>query len=259
MIHILFSSSAAGTLRQALHAKRQRQGVIDLSEHLNWGPIAISRLEDREDWLNRNVPLIHGPWNWLAECEARFRQGVAADPDRLIWIAPRSASEQAGLHWYLDQFGATGAQMIIADHPVRNSWNGQSPSSLGELNQEQMTELLEEAARASWNASRFPAERWHRLQTEDALVRVVHDGQLQSAPADFFDRFLVQHCANGWTKWHRVVGDAMISSWDAGHRPDSYLLAWRLRDLIQRGKIECEDELPHPDSGSSNAAKVRAT
>ena len=259
MIHVLFSASAAGILRRSLHAKRQRLRVIDLSENLDWGPIAIKKLVDREDWLNRNVPLIHGPWNWLADCETRFRQAVAADPDHLIWIAPRSASEQAGLLWYLDQFGTSAAQMIIADHPVRNSWNGEAPQSLGELNQDQMTELLEEAPRVDWDASRFPAERWQQLVVEDALVRVVDDGKLRSASEDFFDRFLVQHCANGWTKWHRVVGDAMISSWDAGHRPDSYLLTWRLRDLIQRGEIECDGELPHPDSGSSNAAKVRAT
>lgn len=257
MIHVLFSSSAAGTLRHVLRARGLRQRVIDLTESLDWGRIARDNFEDRQAWLDRNAPLDLGARGWLVESVTTFRERIAADVDRLIWIAPRSAAEQAGLYWYLDQFGAAGAQMIVADLALRGSWRGEPPLTLGELQQDQMAELLDEYPRASWDASRFSADRWQELVAEDALLRIVTDGALRSAPEDYFDQFLLEHCSHSWRKWFRVVADAVGSMWDAGHRADAEFLTWRLRDLIERGEVACNGELPRSHGSPTDTTRVR--
>jgi hypothetical protein len=98
MIHVLFSSSAAGTLRVLLRARGVKHRVVDLTETLDWGPISTGSFEDRETWLDRHAPSAIGGWDWIADHVDEFRERVAADTERLIWIAPRSATEQSGLY-----------------------------------------------------------------------------------------------------------------------------------------------------------------
>lgn len=244
MIHILFSSSAAGTLRQLLRSRDSKQRVVDLSDSLDWGPIADGKCRDREAWFNRHVPMSFGEMDWLCESFERFNDGVASDHERLIWIAPRSAAEQSGLYWFLHHFGGEGAEMIIADYPLSESWRGEAPFSLGELNQGVQGELLDECPRLPWDPSRFPRQTWSSLMSDDARLRVLIGGRLQSASDDYFDDTLLACCPSEWTKCLRVIGHAMGALWDIGHSVQSDFLIWRLRHLILEGFIQCDGALP---------------
>jgi hypothetical protein len=257
MIHVLFSSSAAGTLRQLLHARGVRQRVVVLSETFEWGPISNGNFEDRQAWLDRHAPNEFGGWGWLAADVAEFQEKVAADAERLIWIAPRSASEQSGLYWYLAQFGGAGAQMILADYPLRDAWRGEPPRGLGELQEEAIGQLLDECPRLPLQSARFPEGRWKRLMAEDALIRVVDGGVLGSAPEDYFDRFLLEHCPVEWTRWNRVIGDAMVNLGDIGHSVSDMLLHWRLCELVAREEVRCDGEPPVYGAAGSRELRVR--
>lgn len=237
MIHVLFCSSAAGSLRHVLGTRSNYKRVIDLTELLNWGPIGSSRFEERESWFDRNVPSLPGGWDWLAEHVADFELRIERDAERLIWIEPTSAPELSGLHWYLDQFGAAGSQLLVA--PQYKSMIG-----LGVRGTESMADLLDNFPRESWDEVRFPAKRWSELRQENSLLRIVKDEILQSAPSDYFDEFLLRRCSSNWTEWMRVVGNAMIDIGDAGHRIDDLFLQWRLRDLILRGVVAVKGDLP---------------
>jgi hypothetical protein len=138
MIHVFFCDSAAGTFRQLLEARGITEKVTAISEELDFGPISHGDLADREPWLNQHVPMDFGDHDWLAASEERFRKHVASDLDRLIWIAPASATEHAGLYWYLSQFGGDKTRLAIADYPFSGTWNGKSPLKLGELGLEPM-------------------------------------------------------------------------------------------------------------------------
>ena len=256
MIHILFSASAAGTLRQLLRLRGSKEGVVDLSENLDWGPIADGNCHDRDAWFNLHAPMSFGEIDWLCESFKRFKVGVTADPEWLIWIAPRSAAEQSGLYWFLHNFNAEPAQMIIADYPLSKSWKGEAPFSLGELDTDLQGELLDECPRVPWNESRFPRETWLSLMSDKALLRVVTDGRLRSAPDDYFDETLLRCCPPQWGKWLRVIGDTMGALWHTGHSTDSNFLTWRLRCLILAGAVECDGDLPKFGE-PSNAVRVR--
>ena len=243
MIHVLFSSSAAGTLRALLRTRGSEDRVVDLVDTLDWGPISTGSCEDRADWLNRHVP--NGPWgwDWIADDVDEFRKSVANDPERLIWIAPRSAAEQCGLYWYLTQFGGADARMIVADYPL-DGWRGEAPDGLGVLSEEAIAELLDGCPHLPVDPVRFPADRWKTLVDENALIRIMDGGALRSAPDDFFDELLLARCPSEWTNWPRVIGYTMADSLDFGYHPCDRLLLWRLRELVQREQIVCYGELP---------------
>jgi hypothetical protein len=256
MIHILFSSSATGILRPLLRARGLKDRVIDLTETLDWGPISTGSFEDRGAWFDRHVPSTW-EWDWIADEVDEFREAVATDPERLIWIAPRSATEQSGLYWYLAQFGRADARMIVADYPLRNAWRGEAPIGLGGLQPEAMADLLDECPRVPVDPFRFPEERWKSLMEENALIRIVDGGVLRSVPDTYFDQLLLAHCPAKWTNWRRVVGDTLVCSWDFDHNPCEQLLLWRLRELIQSGKIVCDGELPPYGTVPASEVSVR--
>lgn len=258
MIHIFFCASAAGTFRQLLKARGIDEEVADLSEELDFGPVSRSGLALREPWLNHHVPLDFGDHDWLAESETRFRERVTGNTDRLIWIAPTSASEQAGLYWYFSHFGGANTSMAVADFPFDGTWNGRSPLKLGELGIEPMGQLYDACPRTSWDPVRFPESRWDALVEENALLRVVNNGRLESAPDDYFDDFLLRCCPDRWVKFHRVIADTMGAIWDTQQSAGSDLLLWRLHTMIADGQIACDGDPPLFGS-VSDAVRIRRT
>lgn len=242
MIHILFSSSAAGTLRQVLAARGRRERVIDVNSDLDWGPIAKDGLSGRANWLNRNAPWDEGDWDWIDGSVRKFKSLVESDSDRLIWIAPRSASEQCGLYWYLDQFPDDTASMIAADYPLFDGWRGLPPLSLGELGTDQIGSLLDSAERKAIDSRRFSESRWSELVEERSMLRIVDDGVLKSVSENSFDNFILARCSGDWRKLFRVIGETMGYACEF-HRLDSVFLSWRLRVLAAQGAIQTTGEI----------------
>lgn len=238
MIHILFCSSAAGTLRQALRARHRRERVVDLTEHLDWGFIGSGDFQERADWFDRNVPSsFKGGWAWIVEHVSEFTRQVGKSADRTIWCQPDSARELSGLHWYLERFGGSNAQMLIAP-PF------ESISGLGVRGLESMGDLLDNCPRVRWDDKRFPEGLWNNLVADNSFLRIVNNGVLQSVPSNYFDHHLLGCCPTVWTEWIRVVGNAMTDLQDAGHCVDDLFLQWRLAELIRCDAVASKGKLP---------------
>lgn len=258
MIHIFFCASAAGTFKQLLHSRGQSDKVVALTQELDVGPISHGELADRQEWLNQNAPFDNDTHDWLAHDEARFRNMVLREPDRVIWIAPASATEQAGLYWYLSKFGGIDLKLAIADFPFDGTYGGLAPLKLGELGLEPMGWLFDNCPRQSWDESRFPQTRWNALVDEKSLLRAVIDGALQSVPDAYFDHHILTRCPDRWVNWHRVMADAMGDIWHSGQSVGIDLLLWRFRKLIEEGKVACDGKLPSFGDSVSDAVKIRS-
>lgn len=262
ILHILFSASAAGSLKQVLTVRRSRDEVVGLADCLAVGPIATGKADDRAAWFDAHVPDAHG-WDWIAGSTQDFLSRIWAWPgERLPWIAPRSACEQCGLQYYFEQVpDAAAGPMIIADEPLSGGWSDAPPLGLGELPAELMAALLDDAPRREWPGERALGELWRRLRREDGLLRIVEQGALRTVSEDHFDYLLLKHCPGDWQKWSRVVGYAMIEAMEEGHQTGDAFFIWRLRELVERGRIECQGELPgrqHDEHRRPNAVVRRA-
>jgi hypothetical protein len=257
MLHIFFSASAAGSFIQMLDARRIDDKVTALDEELDFGPISNGSLAERTVWLDEAAPLDFGDRDWIAEDESRIRSGVSSNEDRLIWIAPASAAEQAGLSWFISNFDIRKTSIAIVDFPVKSAGDQRMPLCLGELGVEAMHLLYDDCPRVPLQDSRFGEDRWNQLVAENALLRVVEGGELRSAPDEYFDALLLAHCGGKWERWYRVLADVMGDVWDSGQSAGIELLLWRLRCLIQEDRIACDGELPKFGGASENAAKIR--
>jgi hypothetical protein len=259
MLHVIFNSSGAGSLRQVLRAQGLRQRVVDLTDSLDWGPIPSCSFEDRQTWLDRNIPLQEMSWDWIASGAKEFEAKVRVDPDHLIWIAPQSASELCAFYWYLDLIGGDGAMMIVVDYPLHDAWRGKPPHGLGELNVDRFSDLLNNAKREPWSPSRFPADRWKALRADASLLRIVEAGQINSVGEDHFDARLLAQCSFEWRKLHRIVGDAMGRLWDENHHLDDLFFCWRLRVLAEQGRIESNRKIVGHALSSPDPLLIRLT
>jgi hypothetical protein len=257
MLHVIFCPSGAGSLRQALWEKGLRQRVIDLADHLDWGPIGSDSFDYRQAWLNSNIPLQGMEWDWIANGAREFEAKVRSDPDRLIWIAPQSARELCAFYWYLNLIGDDGAKMIVADYPLQNTWCGTPPRTLGELNSERFSDLLNEAERQPLNPTRFPPVMWNKLKAEASLLRIVNKGMIKSVRESHFDEHLLTQCSAKWRKCYRIVGDAMGRILEQNDYPDDSFLYWRLRVLAKQKRIESNREIEGLDLISADPLLIR--
>ena len=224
------------------------------------GPIA-GDWDARVAWLDgiSPAPLDVGA-DWMKRSAEQFLADIrSGGPNRLVWIAPQSACEQCGLQWYFEQFpDAPAGPMIIADQPIVRGWFNSAPLGLGELSEAEIAGLLD-GPRRQWPSERASPEPWRRLRAENVLLRVVEGGELRSAEPHYFDDLLFDQLSTDWNKWARVVGGAMVAAGERGHNiSDSYLL-WRVRELVDARRIECQGEMPGPQHDRDNRpnAKLR--
>ncbi|MEO7691505.1 MAG: DUF3658 domain-containing protein [Sphingomonas sp.] len=260
MIHVVFSSSAAGTLRQALRERAQKARVVELSANLEWGPITDGTFKSREEWFDAQLPpeRVERGWDWLSHHAERFSNEIMADADRLVWLSPRSAAEQAGFFWYLQRFGDNETRILIADYILRvGAPRHEAPLGLGEVNVAAMIELLDEAPRSDWNMERFPKDKWLDLMREDSILRIVDNNILTSVGSDYFDFSLLERCTTEWTRFYYIIGNTMADLSDAGHSVGDDFLFWRMRELSKSGKIECASNFPRWGAKFSDAPMVR--
>lgn len=227
-----------------LRARGNRDKITAFCEELDFGPISNGPLKVRATWLDQMAPHYFVDRHDNGEGEDQFRHAVSSDEDRLIWFTPASATEQAGLQWYLSNFGSQRTSIVIADFPIPSAGRKRPPVSLGELKIEEMELLLNDCPREPLQASRFGTNRWNELVAENTLLRVVEQGQLRSVSDSYFDADLLASCPQSWTKWISVIGQTIFTLAKAGHNVGTDLLMWRLRTLIKGGKIACDGELP---------------
>lgn len=261
MIHVTFSSSGAGSLRQALGIRDKRQKVVDITEQLSLGPIAGADFVEREAWLNANLPwaeqLPHTScWDWIASDAEEFLKKLERSDEHLVWVAPQNADELCGLHWYLDKIGGLKARFVVVDHGIGDFGNGQL-HGIGELGPEQFQFLLEKADYELWDKQRFPASRWAQLCEASTNLRIVDQGKATSVPDDYFDDVLLEQCSREWRKAYRVMVDAMIAQWDARHYMGDDVWLWRLRELVSHGKLLANREIVQGAFASRDPILVR--
>ena len=105
-IHILFSDSGAGSLKEVIRGRGSDDEVISLPDDLSVGPIRSGDIRERVRWFDVHYPMVGGDWSWLPEeIEFFWRRAGTAIAERLIWYAPRSAKEVAGLSAYAETLG----------------------------------------------------------------------------------------------------------------------------------------------------------
>jgi hypothetical protein len=252
VLHVTPGHSAAGSLRQALHATESRDEVLPCPEDFSCGPIASPSA--RAAWWEELFEDPEAPgflrlfWQRLEACDSKlvlwFGQGSAWDLCFLHLLAdrlpdrPLFAVDVTGLSYSTTL--RDGRRVVHeSTQTVSQVVPGELQKFLGterEIGQEERAELR---------------ERWQRLAREDAPFRVVGDAGLISAPADHFDQVLLGAATPGWRKLARVIGGALADE-RAWCNVGDLMLQARAVALVEQGRL-----LAKGDPWEMRACEVR--
>lgn len=186
--------------------------------------------------------------NNLETIRKRMAEGEAAR----IWYSD-APEEMCGMIWFLAQVFSWGsmAQVFGVKLPLWiwedgeedvTAYSGWKDVSAGEWHQ-----YLHLQKEVPWTLVTYAAQRWKELQAENAPLRVVINGRVQSAAEDFYDVFIKKEIgAQEEVFWEGKLLAAMLQKM-YGVKDD--WIARRITDMIQKGELEvlpmAKEEWPH--------------
>jgi hypothetical protein len=250
-LHIVFTMSGGGTLRQALRSKGFGGRVVVMPDFLGYGPIDAPAAE-RCEWLNREIGAMHEwpeEYDLLpAECE-RFWQESSGPGERVVWFSRRTLGEYTGfMEWVWRRPGEQYDVVDLTDVSVSPTIDGKPRLlvSLASTNPDRidLEALLGRAAPLPERIRDLYLTSWRTLRAENAALRFVDASGLHSVPITHFDDVLMSYATPHWTKVSQVVGAALAYGFpDDYFEVDDRFLSARVRALVAAGRLEGEGDL----------------
>jgi hypothetical protein len=274
VVHVVFGSAAADTLRQALAEDGCPEEVVSSDDDFRLGPIAsadaagrvrgINDILGSDDWLDSD----DGPgsddelesddglgsnrWDLVVAGNAPLlAASIAQDIRPVVWFSRRDAYSYAGFLWWLSHLGEAPCEivdvtemMIVGDPAGDRLLPPHLAVSPGLVPPHEMVRLREMARPLLPEERRRYQSRWQSLVRENAPLRVLDNGELVSAPITFFDPLLLSCVISSWRKMLRIVGEAMGRLYeDELSQTGDWLLFVRLRHLAETGVVEWEGDI----------------
>jgi hypothetical protein len=262
ILHICFSESGAGLLRESLRKAGRREAVIALPDDLRYGPIDPPDPEVRRAWMLRELSLTGRETAWLpGDVEGFWRLSLGFEGRRVVWTTRRRLDEHLGClewNWRTAGCGFDLADLTDVPWPLEREggWpSGPPPMSIQSIGPDafDLASLDREARPPSPEVCDELLELWRTLRAENAPLRVPDGDGARSAPLTHYDESLLADVPETWTPIGRVVGlfSAILHGWD---HPPAFLIGTRVRALVAAGKLEGRGELG--DLGDGQIRKV---
>ena len=243
-LHVVFTETGAGALRQALKKVGVADRVVALSDDLSFGPIDPGDAASRTIWVAQNL----GGSDWAgvgAEDRVFWREALKPGRRRVAWLSRRSIHEYCAWLEFLWRLGEAPCEVIDLTDVMLEC---KPAMSLGMLSPGDIVagRLIERARPLSQAARKRNRALWARLRRENAALRVLaRDGSLKSARLQHFDRRLLSRATPEWRP------AAMLVAYVLGARLDRFevgdlLLFSRLRALAERGTLEARGAATGP-------------
>ncbi len=260
MLEVVFSESAAGSLKLAQNCKKDKNILVEgkgsdvFGFHLVFsiGDIAKDGIgEGRLEVLNRLFGIYPQGKQAAEECYAGAKKQLQTIRKRLrgggetvrLWYSSQP-DELCGFYWFMTQLGQWGIppeRIFIVRLPdweynekqdvvIRNSWAEVSPQEWHRYLMLQIT--------VSQVVLTGCALCWKTLMEENAPLRIVLNGQLVSAPEDIYDSFIMREIELMENEFQEayligtVIGKYRLGISDA-------FIALRIETMVEAGKLEC--------------------
>lgn len=264
-LHIVFNSSAAAGLRDALRQAGRDERVVSLFDCLSFGPINPPDPELRRKWVEEEL----GYTGWeevVGEATSFWPEALSISNRRIAWLSRRSAQEYAGFLEWLWRLGEEPIEVIdLTDVMVAGNDDGLTKPhlaiSLGMLPQHKILEndLLDRTETLTAVLRTQYRKLWGRLRTENAPLRILSEGELVSAPLSFFDPLLLSCATPEWQKAARVIGVALSDFWKTSVlQTGDLVLCARARALAGAGRLEFRGDVSDIQNSELRLAISRA-
>lgn len=247
-LHVVFTPSGASSLRRSLADAGRDDQVVSSFDCLSFGPINPPDLSLRSKWVENELGWTG--WNDIApETEAFWREALSPGRRKVAWLSRRSAMEYAGfLEWLWRTDDAPCDVVDLSE--VRVSRGPEPPSpppvlavSLGIIPTDTLCrdKLWNLAKPLQATAQLRYRDRWQRLRSENAPLRVIEGGELVSAPISFFDAQLMSCATNDWQKVAMIIGQTLAAEMDDEVlQVGDLVVAARIDALAGSGRLEMQ-------------------
>lgn len=224
MINLFFSDTAGGsgrTHQDTLGIKNEALAVIDL--RLNTGdissPFNIS--------LRRNVYNADFELDWSVSEDLReLKKLLNSDNQLCMWYSDKDVDEYLGMLATIAQYDGKGISFYIGNC-------SDICDSVSALQFQAEIEHVERKQLSNEEKNDLLAE-WKHIQSENAPLRIIKDGNIISLPADHIDDVIYSLIGN---EEIRVTYIFEHFPWDKYPVVTTYIY-YRLRQLIAEGKID---------------------
>lgn len=245
--HLLFSPSAAGTLRATLSEQGRPDQVVSVFDDFSFGPCDGDD-ETRLAWIENELSITD--WDSvITDSRPALTASLSSAVEPVVWVSFREARTYAGFLRWLAYRGEAPCTIIdVTDIAQDGSPVGPDTEPVvgpGALPREAMARLLDTQRPLSEGERRAHLALWEQLRSEDAPFRVIgENGRLTSAPINCFDPLLLSCAQPEWWKAARIVGLALCEQWEAkvSHAGDMVLFE-RLCRLAASGALEVRGDL----------------
>ena len=240
-VHVVFSMSAAGSVRQAFSRIGCSEPVLGFPDDLSFGPINPPSAHLRQAWVGNELG-----WDFeeVAKMADRFwAEATATAALPVAWVSRRDATEYCGFLEFVWRRGGSPFRVVDfagLDYTGRARMLAAESLSLLSPDEIVAARLLEQQKTLRPEEIDAFREIWRRLRHENAPLRVVDETGLASAPIDRFDDAILSCASDDWQKGARLVGTTIEKLIDhPPHQCPSDLVLWgRVRALGAAGVLE---------------------
>ena len=251
-LHIVFNPSAGASLRDAMRQIGRNDQVIALPDCLSFGPINPPDPALRCKWVEDQL----GYTDWepvVGESQSFWNEAFSGAHDKVVWTSRRSAQEYCGFLewlWRADERPFNIVDVTDLEVVHRDRTGKQKPrhlaTSVALLPAYQIieNELFDAATPVEANVRSGYQRQWAMLREENAPLRILVEGGIESAPITAFDELVLSHASRDWQKSALVVAKALTDFWDTSLiQTGDLVLASRLRALAGTGQLRARGNL----------------
>jgi hypothetical protein len=250
MLHIVFQQSDIDTLKKAIELDEGLQGgVIQIEDELAVGPVADIFTGDgynnRIEWWKKVIEF--SPYlDSLATVDDRenvnsIKERLAANTDEQawIWVAPNQ-HDVCGYYWLISQLKEYQSRIYIlflSNLPFINEKGSIFyPTNVFEIPPKEFLKAKKLARPVTSSEFELDSDEWGKLCSENGIVRILEGAKkIISKDASYYDDDILSVLTTEPQKLQKIF-NTLFGKMKL-HTGDVFL-AWRIRELINEGKIE---------------------
>lgn len=257
MIHVVFEEANIEALRKSFALDTTLEGeIISIKDDYAVGPLAdifsVEGIENRHQWWREVLKdgHYHGTADdghvddskEVAELKAKLQENA----EEVVWIwAAQNKHDVSGYYWLMSQLKDYQGRIFILylnNLPfINEKGNIFYPTSLFQIQPKEFVKAKKLARPITLSEFEIDPDEWGKLCREDKGVRLLEGGKkLIQKGYDYYDKELMAFISKDWVKASKFFLQYYSKAKDT--TGDAYLL-WRLKKLIEDGKVEMQGNL----------------
>lgn len=249
MIHIVFQHADIETLQKAIELDAALEGqIIHIKDDFAVGPIAdiyeTEGYQARRDWWNK--VLENSPYTeqldivndklTVHQLQEKLKDGTE---QVWIWMAPNQ-HDVCGYYWLINQLKDFESRVYILslnNLPFINEKGSIFyPVNLSEIPPKEFIKAKKLARPVTISEFELDSDEWKKLCSENGMVRTLDGGKkILSKDVSFYDDKIIAAITKEVQKLNKIF--QVLFTKMKVHTGDAFL-AWRMKELINDGKIE---------------------